>query len=105
MYGTVTAGPASVVGVVAGNNQTGAVSTTLGTSLVVVVTDQFSNRIPGVSVTFSDGGAGGGFSANPVVTDSTSQAATAYTLSPVRGPVNVSASISGGAAAGFTETA
>ena len=105
MYGTVTAGPASVVGVVAGNNQTGAVSTTLGTSLVVVVTDQFSNRIPGVSVTFSDGGAGGGFSANPVVTDSTGQAATAYTLPPVRGPVNVSASISGGAAAGFTETA
>ena len=104
-YGTVTAGPAAAISVVTGNNQTGAVSTTLPTALDVLVVDQFNNRVPGASVSFTDGGVGGAFSANPVITDATGQAATAYTLPPTAQVVTVTASVSGGIATSFTETA
>ena len=105
MYGKVTAGPATGISVVSGNNQTGAVSTALVNPLVVLVVDQFNNPVPNATVTFSDGGAGGSFAASPVATDATGKASTTYTLPPSRGIVNITASISGGATASFTETA
>ena len=103
-YGTVTAGPAAAISTVSGNNQTGGVSTTLPTSLVVLAVDQFNNRVPGASVSFSDGGAGGGFSASNVVTDVTGQAATAYTLPAIAQTVTIVASV-GSVSTNLTETA
>ncbi len=105
LYGTVTAGPASGMSVVSGNNQTAPASTTLPAALVVKVVDQFNNLVPGAAVTFSDNGAGGSFSASPVTTGTNGQATVTYTLPSTAGTVNITASVSGGASAGFTETA
>jgi acyl-coenzyme A thioesterase PaaI-like protein len=72
---------------------------------VVKVTDQYGNVVPGVSVTFADGGAGGSFSANPVVTGSTGTASVNYTTPAKAGTVTVKATVSGvSTAASFTLT-
>ena len=72
-----------------------------------VVTDQYGTPISGVGVTFSDGGAGGSFSAlNPVTTDSRGIATQYYTLPSVGGMVNITATAAGIAnPATFTEFA
>jgi hypothetical protein len=61
--------------------------------LVVAVTDQYGNPVTGVSVSFSDGGAGGTFSSNPVITGSNGQASVNYTTSSQAGPVTITASV------------
>jgi hypothetical protein len=63
--------------------------------LVVSVTDQFGNLIAGASVSFSDGGAGGSFSANPVITTKAGLASANYTTPPMPGNVTVSATVAG----------
>ena len=45
-----------------GNNQTAPTNTQLGAPLVGRVVDQYSNPVVGLTVTFSDGTAGGHFS-------------------------------------------
>jgi len=95
IFVTVTPNPASSVSVVSGNNQTAAPSTPLPQALVVSVTDQFGNLIAGASVSFSDGGAGGSFSANPVITTKAGLASANYTTPPMPGNVTVSATVAG----------
>jgi hypothetical protein len=75
---------------IGGSGQTGAVGTTLPTALSVKAVDAYSgNVIPGVTVTFSDGGAGGSF-ANPTpVTGSNGVASTTYTLPSSPGVVSI----------------
>lgn len=92
---TVTPGAASNIAVVSGNNQTRAPSTTLLLALVVQVTDQYGNVVPGVNVTYSDNGAGGSFSANPVVTNLGGKASVSYTTPPTAGTVSITASVPG----------
>jgi hypothetical protein len=81
---TNIAGPASVIVLVSGNNQTTPVNTAFGTALSVEVTDQYSNPVSGMAVTFTPpaSGAGGAFAgASPtVVTSNSSGIATAPTL-------------------------
>jgi len=91
----VTPGPANNIVAVLGNNQKGLSSTLLGKALMVKVTDQYGNAVPGTSVTYSDNGAGGSFSANPVVTNSSGNASVQYTTPATVGPVPIFATVTG----------
>jgi hypothetical protein len=73
-----------------GAGQTGTAGTTLPKPLSVKAIDAYSgNVLPGVTVNFSDGGAGGTF-ANPTpATDSNGNASTTYTLPPNPGTVSI----------------
>jgi outer membrane protein assembly factor BamB len=100
------AGPAATVAATGGNNQTAAAGTQLPQALTVLVTDQYGNPVSGNSVTFSDGGAGGTFSSNPVVTGTNGIASVTYTLPATPGAVTINATASGvTTSAVFTETA
>jgi hypothetical protein len=95
VYVYITPDAASAVAVVSGDGQTVARSTALVKPLVVKVTDQFGNLIRGASVTFSDGGAGGAFSANPVATIPAGTATVKYTTPPSAAAVTVTATVAG----------
>jgi Big-like domain-containing protein len=101
---TATAGKPTILARSSGNLQTASVTTTLPNPLVAVVKDQYGNVVPGVSVNFTDNGAGGTFSANPVTTNSKGQASVSYTASTKAGTVTITATASGLAALKFTET-
>ena len=97
-------GAATNLNIVSGNNQTGTHGTKLGKNLVMSVTDQFSNPIQGVTVSFQDNGAGGTFSnANPVTT-ATGQVSISYTAGPNPGTVTISATTATLGPVNFTET-
>ena len=101
---TAVAGPAANMAVTGGDNQSAPAGTQLPQALSVAVTDPYGDPVPGVSVSLSDGGAGGSFSANPVTTDGSGIATVMYTLPQKMGAVAVTAT-AGQAAATFTETA
>ena len=105
MSETVQPGPATGMTVVSGSAQKAAAGTTLAAKLVAKVVDQYGNGIPGVTVTFSDGGVGGSFATSPATTDSLGKATVAYTLPPTPQVVHITASASGLASVNFTETA
>ncbi len=88
----------------AGNNQSGYVSTTLPTALTVNATNSGS-PVSGLSITFSDGGAGGSFGSATVVTDASGNASTTYTLPSTAKGITISASSAGYSTATFVETA
>ena len=78
------AGPAANIAPTSGNNQTAPNGTQLPGALAVLVTDQYNNPVSGVSVTFSDGGAGGTFSnGSTVATGANGTATQLYTLPAV----------------------
>ena len=100
---TETANNIQALSVNGGNNQTGNTGVTLPTSLSVLATINGSPA-SGVSVTFSDGGAGGSFG-NPVaVTGSNGLASSTYTLPSTAKTVSISATSAGYSSATFTET-
>jgi hypothetical protein len=106
IYVIITPDAASAIAVVSGDSQTAAPSTALIKPLVAKVTDPFGNLIRGAVVTFSDGGAGGVFSANPVATVTAGTATVKYTTPPSAGSVTVTATVAGvSPPAKFTETA
>ena len=86
-----------------GNNQTGAAGSTLPTALTVLATTN-GNATSGVSVSFTDG-AGGTFTPNPAVTNSSGIASTSYKLPSTPGTYTVTASSTGYSSTSFTETA
>lgn len=90
--------------VVSGNRQSAPVSTPLAAPLVVSVLDPFGNVVPGYTVNFSDGGAGGTFSATSTTTNAMGRASVNYTTSANAGSVKVTASATGVANAVFTVT-
>jgi|HubBroStandDraft_6_1064221.scaffolds.fasta_scaffold02669_5 hypothetical protein len=105
IFVVVTPGPASIVSASSGNNQTASPSTALAKALVAKVTDQFGNVITGASVSFSDGGAGGSFSANPIATTTAGTATVKYTTPAAAGTVTISATVAGiSSPASFTVT-
>jgi hypothetical protein len=99
-----TAGPATALSVVQGNSQTAHVNTKLAKSLVVGVADKYGNGITGVTVTFTDNGAGGTFSTTTPVTNAHGQATVTYTTPPQTGTVTINATYSTLPPAVFTET-
>lgn len=76
---TAIAGPPASIVAIAGNGQTGPASTPLPQNLVVHITDQYGNAVPNASAAFTDGGAGGSFSAVPASTDLSGNASVTYT--------------------------
>jgi hypothetical protein len=81
---TAVAGPAANIAITSGNNQAAKNGTKLPKALTVLVTDHYANPVAGVSVSFSDGGAGGVFSnANPGVTSTAGTVSQSYTLPAV----------------------
>lgn len=102
---TVSPGPAFAITRVSGNAQSAAAGTTLAQPLVAKVTDQYGNAISGASVSFTDNGAGGSFSANPVLTSTTGAASVSYTTPATTGTKTIVATVSGvSTGASFTVT-
>jgi hypothetical protein len=101
----VQPGPATLLTIVSGNSQKAAASTTLPVKLAAKIVDQYGNGIPGLSVRFSDTGAGGGFATSPTITDAQGRAMVSYTLPPTPQVVHVTASLVGVSPVTFTETA
>jgi hypothetical protein len=92
---SVAASPATLK-IVSGNNQTAAPNTQLPKPLVVLVSDQYNNPVSGVSVTYSDNGAGGKFSpSNSVTTNARGQASVNYTTGSKSGAITITGSVSG----------
>ncbi len=98
------AGPPALVNILQGNNQTAHVHNKLPKSLIVSVTDQYGNGLPGLTVNFTDNGAGGSFSNASPVTGATGQASTIYTTPSVTGTVTIDATYGTLPPAVFTET-
>lgn len=102
---TVKAAAAVSLGILSGNNQTTIAGTTLPNPLVVAVTDQYGNPVPGKTVSFSDGGAGGKFSPVSGVSDSSGQVETIYKTPNAPRSITITAASSGLASVTFSETA
>jgi hypothetical protein len=102
---TATAGAASGVTIVAGDDQTGPVLTELPQDLVVEVRDAGGNAVPSVAVTWVIGVGGGSVTPTTSVTDAGGRASAAWTLGGSPGPNTVNAVVSGIGVAGFTATA
>jgi hypothetical protein len=98
------AGTPTTQTLVSGNTQSGPPNTQLTNPLVVEVTDTYGNPVAGVSVSFSDNGAGGIFSSDPVTTGSNGQASVNYTTSSQAGTCNITASATNVNSVMFTET-
>jgi outer membrane protein assembly factor BamB len=98
------AGPPALVNIIQGNNQSAHIHNKLPKALIVSVTDQYGNGLPGLTVNFTDNGAGGTFSnANPI-TGTTGQVSVTYTTPSVTGPVTIDASYGSLSPAVFSET-
>jgi hypothetical protein len=94
-YESVASGPPAAIAKVSGDGQSAAISTQLALPLVLKVTDQYGNAVTGASVSFADGGAGGSFSLNPVLTSSTGTASVNYTTPSTTGTKTILATVSG----------
>jgi hypothetical protein len=99
-----TPGPATMVLVIQGNNQTAAEGKKLAKALIASVTDQYGNGIVGVTVNFTDNGAGGTFSSASPTTNTKGQATTTYTTPDTIGTITIDANYSTLSPAVFTET-
>jgi hypothetical protein len=100
---SVAAAPA-LMPIIQGNNQSAHPNNKLPKTLIVQVTDQYGNGIKGLTVTFTDNGAGGIFSTTKPVTTTSGQATVTYTTGPTKGTVTITATYSTLAPANFTET-
>lgn len=91
---------------VGGGGQSATTGSTLPNPLQVQILDPSTqNPIPGVTVTFSDGGKGGVVNPASAITDANGFAATSYTLPAKTGTFTVTATASGYASLPFSETA
>jgi hypothetical protein len=97
-------GPATSSSVWSGSNQSTKVSTALPKPLVVLVTDKYGNKLPGITVTYSDGGVGGVFSSTTPITNNGGQTIVTYTAPATAQVVHITATVSGLSPAAFTET-
>jgi hypothetical protein len=92
---TATVGAPVRLSVASGNNQTAAPNTKLAAPLVVKVLDVHGFGVPGVTVNFTDNGAGGTFVATSVITNSVGAASAQYTTGPKTGKVTITATSAG----------
>ncbi|MGH7618003.1 MAG: hypothetical protein ACREPM_12300, partial [Gemmatimonadaceae bacterium] len=107
MHATGTAGAATGIAIVAGNNQTATVNVAVAVAPSVRVTDAFSNPVPGVPVTFTPAvGSGSVTPVGSVTTSATGVAtATAWTLATAAGAQSLGASAPGAGNTTFSATA
>ncbi|MGA3088448.1 MAG: Ig-like domain-containing protein [Terriglobales bacterium] len=99
---TVLAGPATTLSIDSGNNQTAKAGKAAAKLLQVLVEDNLGNPVPGISVSFSDGGAGGSFAPEPATSNAKGIAGSRYTAPTNTGTVMVTASASGLNSVSFT---
>jgi adhesin/invasin len=92
---TATALKPNALGIVSGNSQSATVGNPLAGPLVVGVTDQYGDALPGVTVNFAVTGGTGSLSATSPVTDASGRAQSELTLGTTAGTVTVTASVSG----------
>jgi len=85
-----------------GNQQSAAAGAPLPDSLIALVTDQFGNPLPNVTVTWSTTSAGT-LGATTTQTDASGLTANTYTLAPTAGSQSVVAAVSPSLQATFTE--
>ena len=102
---TATAGTATGVVKVSGDNQSGSPGSELGLPLVVQVLDAGGNPIPDRVVTWVIGGGGGGVAPENTPTDAQGHASTRWTLGPATGTNTVNAVVSGVGTATFSAEA
>jgi hypothetical protein len=102
---TSTAGPPVRMINAGGSKQIGPAGTVLPVLLGVTIQDANKNGVPGVTVTFSDGGKGGVLTPATLVTDSAGKARVSYQLPNLSGKYTVTASSAGLNTFKFTETA
>jgi len=81
--------------IASGNNQTAEPNMPLAEPLVIKAADVNGYGVPGVTVNFTDNGAGGTFVATSVVTGSNGTASAQYTTGPNAGTVTITASTAG----------
>jgi Bacterial Ig-like domain (group 1) len=86
---TGTASTPTALAIKSGNKQTTTVGTPLPNPLVVRVHDAYNNGVAGVSVSFTDQGAGGSFSTNPATTNSAGEVSVTYTAGKAPGTVRI----------------
>ena len=91
---TTTLGPASRMSIASGNNQTAAPHTPLA-PIVLKVLDAQGYPVPGITVHFTDNGAGGSFAATSIITNSTGTATAQYTTGANTGKVIITSSTTG----------
>ena len=101
---TATAGSASSVQIVSGNNQSAAAGSQLPAPLVVRVLDQDGNPIVNRAVSWVVGAGGGSVSPETSNTGADGQASTTWTLGSAPGTNTLSAVVSGVGTASFTAT-
>jgi hypothetical protein len=94
LHETSVAGAPASETISGGNKQTGTHGTPLPKPLIVLVADQYGNPVSGVTVAFSDGGAGGSFLNATPITNSVGQASATYTLPPTAGTYSITATVS-----------
>ena len=102
---TVTAGSASGVQIVSGDDQTGPPRQTLSEPLVVAVVDEAGNPVVGAAVTWVVTAGGGTLDPPTGTTDGNGNASTSWTLGPSAGANAAQAIVSGVGQAEFTATA
>lgn len=99
----VAAAPASV-NILQGNNQSAHPNNKLPKALIVSVTDQYGNGVSGLTVNFTDNGAGGTFSNAAPVTSANGQVSVTYTTGATKESITINATYSTLTPATFTET-
>lgn len=92
----VSTGPAGLIKVPEGDEQTAATSTTLPTPLSVIVVNQFGERLPDVTVNWAIASGGGTLSATSTQTDALGVASVSYTTGTTAGQAIIEASVAGG---------
>ena len=92
---TAVTGPPVKMTITSGNNQSAPPNTPLPEPLIVKVVDADGIGVPGVTVNFTDNGAGGTFVATSIVTGSIGTASAQYTTGLNAGTVTITASSTG----------
>jgi hypothetical protein len=101
---TGAVGPPVRMADTSGNLQIASPNTPLPAPLVLKVVDASGFGVPGVTVNFTDNGAGGTFVDGSVITNSMGKAAAQYTTGPKTGTVIITASSAGLKSLNFTVT-
>jgi hypothetical protein len=92
---TGAVGPPAALILSSGNNQTAEPNTALAAPFVAKINDAHGYGVAGVTVNFTDNGAGGSFTSAAVITDSTGTARAQYTTGSKAGKATITASSTG----------
>jgi hypothetical protein len=104
-HATATAGTATQLSIVSGNDQTNTVGQKVVSPVVMLVRDTWNNPVSGASVAFAATAGGGSFAPASVATGTDGRASAEWTLGPSNGTNSGTATVTGIAAVALTATA